>query len=275
MKQLRLILPFLEGMALFAGTITLAFWGSEQLIRIMVPVAPEPAVGFWYFFFLLLFLTAVLLIFLRFTGGRFLFLFFFTVAMFTGVWFFADVFFSDGPALTIAAVLIGLRFLVPRVATQNLLVVTGVAGVGVSIGSGLAWQTVLWLAAALAFYDLIAVYGTKHMVVLMRGLLARGVIFAAVIPEKLHGWGERLDRVHPGEGFLLVGTGDLAVPALFAASLASHGWGAGVAAVLGATAGFLTTMLLFLGPGKRRPFPALPPIVVGMSLGWFLFFVLS
>ncbi len=259
------------GFTVLAAVLALTFFATRVILKTAtMRGASEPPMDVWNILFLFLLVTLAIVFLLRFVPGRALFVLFFVLAMFTGTWFLAEIFLPSIPALVIGVGLVALRYLVPRVATQNLLIVIGIAGIAVSFGVSLPWRTVLALALILALYDIGAVYWTKHMVALMKGLLARGVVFAAVLPEMPHAFGERLDRVHPGEGFMLVGTGDLAVPAMFVASLVPSSQSAALFAAAGALVGFLVTLFLFLGPDRRRPMPALPPIVAGMTIGFLV-----
>lgn len=259
-----------SGLGIFFLTLLVTFFAAGEVLRHAPIYVPEAPVTVWYILFLFLLVTAAIVFLLRFVPGRALFTLFFALAMFTGVWFLADIFLPGEIALLAGAGLVLVRYLVPRVAVQNILIICGVAGIAVSLGLSLPWQTVLALAAMLSIYDIVAVYGTHHMVTMMKGLLARGVIFAAVVPEKPHALGERVDSIHPGEGVMLVGTGDLALPAMFVASALVDSPIAAIGAAIGALLGFAATSSLFLGMGRGKPMPALPPIVAGMTIGFLV-----
>lgn len=258
------------GLAVLVLTLLLTFMGARLVLQEAPVYVPEPPIAIWNLLFLFLLITIVIVFLLRFVPGRILFALFFALAMFTGVWFILDIFLPAEFALTLGVGLVLLRYLVPRVLVQNFLVIFGIAGVAISFGLSLPWRTVLAIALILAIYDIAAVYWTKHMVLMMKGLLARGVIFAAVLPELPHALYERLDAVHPGEGFMLIGTGDLAIPAIFVASLAASSTVGALLAAVGGLLGFVATILLFLGPNHGRPMPALPPIVLGMTIGFLI-----
>lgn len=265
---------FVAAFVIYAATLGLTLLGVRKVLAGVALYAPSTTMNVWNVLFIFLLITTLVVFLLRLVHGRLLFQLFFSLAMFAGVWFLADIFLPPEQAVIAAAFLLAIRYFIPRVAIQNLLVVIGVSGVAVNLGFSLPWVTLLVLAAILAVYDIIAVYWTGHMVVMMKGLLARGVIFAAVLPERPHGNAERLDRVHPHEGFMLVGTGDLALPATFVASVARIDFGAAVLTAVGAFAGFLITTAIFIGPDRSRPMPALPPIVLGMILGFLVSFIL-
>ncbi|MBI4133268.1 hypothetical protein HY478_01505 [Candidatus Uhrbacteria bacterium] len=257
-----------SGFVVMLATLLLTFFGAKFVLQSPYVLTPEPPMGVWTVLFLFLLVTIVIVFLLRFMPGRMLFTIFFVLAMFTGVWFTADIFLPDTVAVIVAVALVALRYLVPRVAAQNILIIVGVTGIAVSFGLSLPWRTALAVILILALYDIVAVYWTRHMVAMMKGLLARGVIFAAVLPERPHALRERLDRVHPGEGFMLVGTGDLALPAIFVASLVPVSTVSALFATAGALIGFILTVELFLGPSRGKPMPALPPIVAGTLIGF-------
>ncbi len=263
---------FGTGLVVFGATLLLTVLGTVRYMARGVAHAVGAPVEIWYFVFSLLLVTALIVVLLRLVHGRFLFTLFFSLAMFVGVWFFADIFFPAPFSLLIATGLLVLRYVMPRVFVQNLLVIVGVTGVAISLGVALPWRTLLVVMLILAVYDIVAVYWTGHMVMMMKGLLARGVIFAAVLPENPRGSTERLDRIAPHEGFALIGTGDLALPATFVASIATVDIARAIFVAIGALFGFALTTIIFLGPDRSKPMPALPPIVLGAILGLLVSF---
>ncbi|MDP3985352.1 MAG: presenilin family intramembrane aspartyl protease [bacterium] len=263
------------GGGFFVATLLISGFGAWFVRQKGLVYEPEGSFDLWYLVFLFLLATAMVLLLLRVAHGRIIFSTFFSLAMFVGIWFIADIFLPETVAIFAAAMFIIIRYLFPRVFIQNILVVLGIAGIAVSIGLSVPWFTLLVLAVILAVYDIIAVYGTKHMITMMRGLLAQGVIFALVIPERVSWLGARLAQAKPGEGYLLIGTGDIALPAMVVASLLPFGFGMALGAGIGAFAGFLLTMWLFLFPGQGKPMPALPPIVLGLALGTLISFLIQ
>ncbi|MGC9113686.1 MAG: presenilin family intramembrane aspartyl protease [Candidatus Micrarchaeia archaeon] len=242
------------------------------------PVFPnpaEPANAFLLFAYVLFGAVAMLLL-LKYYKGIKLFLLvelFLLFASFQVLF----AFFAGEPASTaLAALVAGLRLWKPATKNFLLLVVAGV--VGGLLGANLGLLPALLLAVLLAFYDVVAVFFTKHMVVLAKGFAERGGSFSVTFalpglsrarPQKEAG--ERAGKVFAERESLEVGTGDFVIPALVTASAcgadSSLGvfvdglWvgGAGVASAVGVVAG--AVLLLALIQKRRGYFPALPPLV--------------
>lgn len=212
--------------------------------------------------------TALLLLIIRTVRARLAFEVIFALAIFAGIWFlFSTVVPSTAPLL--AAAVVALRYILPYVIIQNLVMIAGVAGIATSLGAGTPWPSLALMLAILAVYDIIAVYGTHHMVTMFKGLLARGVILALIIPEHPRLLLKRLHDVQPGEEFFFLGTGDVALPTIFVVSALRVGAGPALGAAIGSMVGLLFTDLLF-AVGHRRPMPALPPIALGTLAGFFV-----
>ena len=219
--------------------------------------------------FLIIFLmsTALLLFFIRTLRQRVVFEIIFALTILMGVWSLAGLYFAQ-TALLVAVFIIALRYIFPVVLIQNVLMIMGVAGIAAFLGSAITWLSMAIVLVVLSVYDVIAVYGTRHMVVMFKNLLDQGVIFALIVPEKPKQLFSRLRDVGGGEGFFFLGSGDLVLPALFVASAARAGLGLALGAMIGSVVGLWGTDWLFK-LGKGRPSPALPAIAIGTLLGFF------
>lgn len=224
------------------------------------------------FIIIFFFATALLLLLIRFLKGRFFFEFIFSLAIFGGLWFLAILVLPLDLAVIVASGLTLARIFIPLVFVQNFVMIFGIAGVASAIGAPTPWQTILAILLILSIYDIIAVYETKHMVTMFKGLLERGVIFALILPERFRLQFSHLREVKPGEGFFFLGTGDLALPTMFVVSAFVADSILGVGAALGSIAGLVLTDLIFAW-GRRRPMPALPPIALGTIVGFTLAFI--
>ncbi|MBI2552315.1 hypothetical protein HYW17_03405 [Candidatus Uhrbacteria bacterium] len=217
--------------------------------------------------------TAVLFFLIRKLRRRVVFEAIFGLSILIGLWALLELYLPQ-EALFLALGLIALRYLFPLIIAQNVIMLGGIAGIAASLGSVIAWESMAVVLIILGLYDVIAVYGTHHMVTMFKGLLDKGVIFALILPERPRWFFKKLRAVTPGEGFFFLGTGDLALPAVFVAAAAREGFWFGVGAAAGSLLGLLGTDLLFQ-LGHRRPLPALPSIVLGTLAGFGVIRLLS
>ncbi len=262
-KQIVLIAQTVVALALVEGLAIV----SSLVSRGGYAPALLPAINARQFLLTFLISTGLMLFLVRRLRQRIFFEIIFSLSIFSGVWFLAALF-VPSYAFFLAAALLAIRYFFPYVLFQNILMILGIAGVASAIGASTPWQTMAIVIAVLAVYDVIAVYGTKHMVTMFKGMLAQGVVFALVIPEHPRMLLRRMKDVGPGEGFSFLGSGDLALPSLFVASAAHESLGLGLGAAVGSIVGLLATDFIFQRGGKR-PMPALPPIAIGTLAGFF------
>jgi len=243
---------------------SLFFFRPEMALTVAMPglTVSQFVVG-------LLVATAFLFLLMKFFHGRFLFELIFSLSLFGGIWFLSSLFFPGSTAILAASFFTLARFFVPYVMAQNIIMILGLAGVAVALGVATAWPSLLWILIILSVYDIIAVYETKHMVTMFRGLVERGVIFALILPERWQALFTHVRNVKPGEGFSFLGSGDLALPAIFVVSAFVSRPILGIGAAIGSLAGLFFTDLIFVW-GRKRPMPALPPIALGTIIGFFL-----
>lgn len=241
------------GLALAAGAKTIVRGGYVPSAAVTVP----------YVLMLFLFATAMLMLALRAFKRPIVFESLFALTMLAGAWFLADIFFTPGLALAVGSGAILLRFAWKSVFAANLVLAIGIAGIAASVASSLSPNAVVILLTVLSFYDIVAVYRTKHMVKMFRDLTARGVVFAFTLtplaPRTL------LSSAAPEGRGMLLGTGDVALPAILAASALRAGPVHAASALGGAAAGFALMFMLFLAQPRRAPIPALPPIALGAA----------
>ncbi|MDD5111485.1 MAG: presenilin family intramembrane aspartyl protease, partial [Candidatus Altiarchaeota archaeon] len=128
-----------------------------------------------------------------------------------------------------------------------------VVGAGALLGASLSIIPSIILLIILSIYDLIAVFWTKHMVTLAEN--AKGKLpFMFIIPHK----GKTVG----------LGTGDLAIPLVFTASvLKDYTLASALATSAGGLIGLLT-LFLYIQKRKRITLPALPPLAIGLIAGF-------
>lgn len=265
----------LYGHGIFAGEIgTAPIITSEDIPLTAFSNAPVktspslPALQFLISFFIA---TAIMLAFIKFFKGKFFFEVFFSIA----IWFGAQIIFgtmiSGWPVFVLAGALVAFRFLAPYVFSQNIVLVVGIAGISASMGLTFSWENVAVVLSLLSVYDIIAVYKTKHMQKMFRGLAKKGAILAIIAPPNFNNFFTKISDVKPEENkFLFLGTGDIALPVFFAVSVLPFGLMSSISVVFGALAGLFAVHLLFTRQKERRPMPALPPIAAGAIIGFLL-----
>lgn len=248
------------GVALAAGARTIVRGGY----------VPSAAVSVPYVLMLILFATAMLILALRAFKKPIVFESLFALSVLAGAWFLADIFFSPGIALLLGSAIILLRFVWKSVFAVNAVLAIGIAGIAASLALEMSPVAMLALLTVLSFYDIVAVYRTKHMVKLFRDLSSHGVIFAFTLtplsPRTL------LSAPSPEQRGMLLGTGDVALPVMLAIAALRTGPVQAVATLAGASLGFALMFMLFLAQSRRAPIPALPPIALGASLAYIVSF---
>jgi len=160
--------------------------------------------SFGLFFYILLF-TVVLLIFLRFFKGKSFFKFFEIAAIFgTSI----IVFNALLPSLSLmfSLLLVFARiFLAENILIKNIASMIAVAGAGSLLGVSLGIIPTIIFIIILAIYDVIAVFGTKHMVTLAKAISSQNLSFTYSLFGEDH--------------IFQLGTGDIVIPLLFSASV--------------------------------------------------------
>lgn len=265
-KQLAIFVQSIVGLALTNAVVILAVRRFTAITdSAEIAAAPISASQLIITFLLA---TTILLFLIRTLRRRVVFEAIFSLSIFLGIWSLIEIY-SPKTAFFAAAAIAALRYVFPLVAIQNIIMIAGISGIGAFLGSAIPLRSMAIVLSALAVYDVIAVYGTRHMVTMFKSLLQKGVIFALIIPERPRMLFQRLRKVAPGEGFFFLGSGDIALPVVFVASAAREGLAFGIGAAIGSLVGLFFTDLLFAW-GRKRPMPALPPIALGTLLGFLV-----
>ncbi len=261
---------FLTESSIFLSIQVLGLFVGFKLLEKLKPLAFVETISITEFFVAFLLATAVLLITLKFIKHRMVFklLFIFLIIIGSKI-----VFESIFPALFagILAILVLLAWLmIPTILTQNIAMIFTIAGISASVGVALSVPVILIMLAILSIYDVFAVYKTGHMVKMFKNLLKKGVMLAIVVPAKLSNISQKIADITPGKGVMMLGTGDIAFPLMFAVSVLKISWVASVGVVLGAWVGLLIIYIMLSAQRERRPMPALPPIALCSLLGFLV-----
>lgn len=251
-----LIYFFVHGIALNIGLALMPKISSGEI----PPAVPEPekAETSGEIFIYIIFVTFVILLLIKFKLGIFI-KFLMLLAIFTGMsitlWsFFPDVWFYILIPLYGVFLLKGKNFIV-----SNLILILTIAGIGGYLGASLHFIPSLLLLLSLSIYDIVAVFFTKHMVTIATKAKDNVPMFSIPIKER----------------FLSIGTGDLAIPSMFAVSIL-HEFSLlhSIFAVFGGFLG-LSSLFFYILKREKIALPALPPIAIGLVVGFLVSFLLQ
>ncbi len=211
----------------------------------------------------ILFFTLILLLILKYRKkGNFLWIIE-GFAIFLTSWIvFSVIFWNDFIGIAMALLILYYRYTHKKsVWFRNVVSIITIAGAGGLIGLALGLFPVLIFIILLSIYDLIAVFGTKHMVTIGKAVTTKNLAFTVSMPSKKHTFE--------------LGNGDLVIPLITAVSIYANGLfvnnGLVAGLVLGASFIGLVISIYLVGV-KKIAMPALPPqtilmlIVIGLAI---------
>ncbi len=265
---------------LIVQVLALAIGSKFVSTSVSVVENPGDPANAGFFFGYVLLSAIVLLIVLKFYHGKLLFTFLEFALLFISLQLLLSTFLLDPTSAAFAALVIAAgRFAFPILRSPLLLIASGV--VGALLGSSLDILPAVIFSALLAGYDVIAVFYTKHMIALARGLSDRGAAFSIRISDgkavKQAGGeiGERANKTKSTKApsskqqlaggkeieSIELGTGDLVIPAMLQVSALKLSLLHAGAAFFGGLLGIIA--LFWVLERQRGYWPALPPIVFG------------
>lgn len=282
-NQIVLLFAITQLLGIFSGMVLIENAMKSQEIQ-NLSVSPlqdqnDPANAF-YFIIYILFSAVLIILITRYYKGVLMFKLIEAAIVFSAssVVFFAFAMFPFGLGIVesiAVGIVVGMILAIAKMIwdeAKNIVAVTSSAGVGAIFGFSIGFLPAVIFIVLLSIYDYIAVFKTKHMIMMAKELSSRQLSFSVTaksIPkrkehESVKAYEERLER----EGERLdLGTGDLAVPAMLAVSaysIGENGMLYSLAIALGSTVA-LYFLLKFVS--KRKVFlPALPPICLGGML---------
>lgn len=160
---------------------------------------------------------------------------------------------SMAAAIFAGLLLAGAKIIFPNL--KNIAAVLASAGAGAVFGFTFGFFAAMLFLLALAIYDYISVYKTKHMVTMANEIVKRNMAFTITAKQKLpSGKESRLD----------LGTGDISIPIMAEVSAYSVSPLLSAWALAGAILG--VAIVLFIAWQKKEVIPALPPIAAGILL---------
>lgn len=162
--------------------------------------------------------------------------------------------------------------LVKKVLVHDAAIVIAIAGVAAAVGTMITPMVGIIAFILLSFYDIIAVYKTRHMVHIAEGMIRSGAIFGFIIPSrfKLFLAPTKEARARVGSDFMVLGSGDIGLPVIFVSSLVRESVAEASIVAVFVLLGLLLTHILFVNQEKRKPMAALPPIATLTMLGYVI-----
>lgn len=264
---------FLFSFTLFLGIIS-AFRINQisQTLKIeKIPVKPTTLLEF-ILSFLFASLTVFLIIkFLKFQATkRILFKALFILAVFSGGALFLELWFGTIFALFLISILTLFWLKGPDILIHDLLLIMGMAGIGSVFGWRLDPLMIIILLSVFSVYDVIAVYLTKHMVKMAKGMIEAGAMPGIILPTRISEFKTPLKDIKMGGKFLILGGGDIVFPLLLCSSLASQGILNSIIVALFALIGLSFSFFIFISQKTRQAIPALPPIALFSIIGYLI-----
>lgn len=159
-----------------------------------------------------------------------------------------------------------------NVLIHNIAIILGIAGIGTVVGLSITPKFGVALLVILSFYDIIAVYKTKHMVSMAKNMIQSGAIFGFVIPSKFKNFvassSEAKEKM--GGDFMILGSGDIGLPLIMVCSLVPISLNAAIVTGSFSLIGLFFTHLIFINQKQRKPMAALPPIATLTVIGYLI-----
>lgn len=263
---------FVRVLVPFGATQALGVYVAWRFLPEVITARPMDWSGFsWIDLLVLAVLIAVFFIFtakFRRAGSVF-FKAFLSLLIFSGSQAVFGVWLMQLVATILAAVLILVFWLHQSILVQNITMILTIAGIGAVLGLSLLPMTVIYILVLFSFYDIISVYKTGHMIKLAQAMIQSRAIFGFVIPEPGHTVKHKISGVTLGQGFMILGSGDVVFPLLLSASLVRISLWHSVIVEVFSVLGLFLMHLIFSNQQTRRPMAALPPIAL-MSIVGFL-----
>ncbi len=266
---------FLSESILFSLTFFLGILGATKSKKIFSLEKIEiPQISL--FNFLLSFAIATLFVFFltkflksSLIKGKIYKTLFVLTSLFSGTIFF-EIFFGEPIALILMLFFVFWWLKKPNVLNQNLLMIFGISGICSILGLSFKPENLILILILLSIYDFLAVYKTRHMVEIAKGMIEQKIIFGFVIPPDFLSFGESVEKIEPGGKFLILGGGDVAFPLLLSVSLIPFGILKATIVSIFSLIGLFFSFLIFFFQKERKPIPALPPIAFFSIIGFLI-----
>ncbi len=250
---------FLVELFLFSVTLLLGILVSFRLDKALVVEGSVAPMGAIFLYFILA--TLFILFFIKKGGERKTF--FFRLAFYLAVFFGGLITLSsflENYAFIFLFLLLFIFTVKPIILVHNICIIIGISGVGAMAGLSFLPQQIAIFMVLLSFYDVIAVYKTKHMIKMAKEMIAARSLMGMIIPFHLR------DFLSTSKKFFILGGGDVMIPLIFAVSFVPQNSVYPFVIFLFSILGLFFSFLIFIS--LSRPIPALPPIVLFLLLGY-------
>lgn len=265
---------FVKELILFSATLGVGLYAAHQYLFKLATFYEKPVLQFTFMdvVVLAIIVGAVFLVSRHKRAAHISFRLFLILVVFSGTQVVFGSFASSPWDLLFALIFTILFTRFRNVLTHNVGMIFGIAGIGAVFGLSISLQVGLVLLVALSFYDVFAVYVTKHMVTMARSMIESGAVFGFLIPSEFKGflYDKKEARAEVGHNFMILGSGDVGLPLVFVTSVISTSLSAAMITGLFSLAGLFVTHLLFVNQVQRRPMAALPPIATLTIVGYLI-----
>ncbi len=260
---------------MFVTTLVVGIFSAYRNITSSVPIIiPEIRFG-WGDAVVVAVLALFFIFFSRYQKiVRFSFKLFLVLIVFSGTSAIMSTAVSPPWDIWITIFIVAVFLSVKNVLTHNVGIILAVAGIGSLLGLAIYPATVIVIMIILSFYDIIAVYVTKHMVKMAKAMMESGAIFGFIIPSQVSGFfshkQEAQIQAAAGGQFMILGSGDIGLPVILASSVVRYSLGGAVVVAVFSLAGLFITHLIFVNQKERKPMAALPPIATMSIIGYLV-----
>lgn len=177
-------------------------------------------------------------------------------------------------AMIISLAIVIFVFSYRNVLFNNIAMMLAVPAAVINLSIAVNFETTVLFLLILTIYDYIAVYKTRHMVDMAKGMVQQGVVFGFVFPRKTEYLESKVSQIigqeEKNKAFIM-GSGDVAIPLLFITNLLKYSHSAAIFVSFFAFLGLFLSFLIFYFQKDKQPMPALPPIVLMCFLGALIY----
>lgn len=270
---------FLKEFLLFLSALALGIFTAHRYVfSVYNEFVPQTVKFSWSdFIFLAIFILLFILASRNKKVSGFLLNLFLILIVFSGTEIVAGTVVGFPWDMVFSFIVLALFLILRNVLVHNIAIIFSLAGLGSILGLSLTTQTIVIILLILSFYDVIAVYKTKHMVAMARNMIESGAVFGFIIPFEFKGFlstrKEARDKL--GEQFMVLGSGDIGLPIIFAGSLVAQSLLTAMFVAGFSLIGLFATHLIFINQKKRAPMAALPPIATMTIIGYLIALLLK